>query len=33
MISFQSLMFELMRTADHPKFKETLNIIKANPKD
>jgi len=26
-------MFELMRSIEHPKFKETLNIIKGNPKD
>ena len=31
MISFQSLMFELMRTVENPKFKECLNIIKGNP--
>jgi hypothetical protein len=26
-------MFELMRTIEHPKFKEVLKIIKGNPKE
>lgn len=29
--SFQSLMFELMRTIDHPNFKQILNLVKQNP--
>lgn len=32
-ISFQSLMFELMKTVEHPRFKEVLNIVKGNPRD
>jgi hypothetical protein len=31
--TFQTVMFELMRTVEHPKFKEVLGIIKGNPKD
>ena len=31
MISFQSLMFELMRTVDHPNFKQVLGVVKQNP--
>ena len=30
-ITFQSLVFELMRTMEHPKFKSVLPILKENP--
>lgn len=33
MISFQSLVFELLRTAEHPLFKEFLPILKDSPAD
>ena len=33
MVSFQALVFEMMRTAAHPQFKEVLNIVKQNPKE
>jgi hypothetical protein len=31
MISFQSLVFDLMRTVEHPAFKPMLGVIKQNP--
>ena len=30
--TYQSLMFELMRTCEHPNFKQVLNIVKEMPK-
>lgn len=33
MTSFQAIMFELMRSAAHPRFKDILNIVKQTPKD
>ena len=31
--TFQSLVFELMRDAKHPNFKQILKIVMDNPKD
>ena len=31
MTSFQALMFEMLRNAKHPKFKECLSIVKGSP--
>ncbi len=31
MISFQSLVFEMLRSVDNPSFKATLGVVKANP--
>lgn len=33
LISFQALMFEMLRSVEHPKFKDILNIVKQSPKD
>lgn len=32
-VSYQALMFELLRSAAHPNFKEILGIVKQNPKE
>lgn len=33
LISFQGLLFELMRSFDYPKFKKVLEIVKGNPNE
>lgn len=33
MTSFQSLVFELLQDAKHPKFKDCLALLKMNPKE
>ena len=33
LITFQSLVFELMKDSQHPNFKAMLNVVKQNPKE